>query len=122
MQAEVSFRMARAWAKFSAFRAELTNKNFNLYDRVRLFNSVVTPCALYGCGSWALTQQDEQQIRVTQRRMLRAILNKPRRVYEASGAATSAGDDTTGSEDESILEAEGPQKAARRPYLLHQAA
>ena len=106
MQAEVSFRMARAWAKFSAFRAELTNKNFNLYDRVRLFNSVVTPCALYGCGSWALTQSEEQQIRVTQRRMLRAILNKPRRVYDARGSATTAGDDTTESEDDALSDTE----------------
>ena len=104
MEAEVSFRMSRAWAKFATFRAELTNKKYNLYHRVRLFNTVVTPCALYGCGSWALTQQEEQQVRVTQRRMLRAILNRPRRVYESSESDSTVEEEVA--EDEEVLDVE----------------
>jgi len=90
MEVEVNFRMARAWAKFSTFRSELTSKSYNLYDRIRLFDSVVTPCALYGCGSWALTKTEEQHIRTTQWRMLRAILNKPRRILDPAASDTQS--------------------------------
>ena len=78
MEKEIEFRMSRAWAKFCAFRAELTDKRYSLYDRLKVFNSVVTPCALYGSGSWVMTSHYENVVRTTQRRMLRAILGRGR--------------------------------------------
>ena len=79
-----------AWAKFSLFRSELVNKKANLYDKLRLFNSVVTPCALYGCGSWSLTKDQENRMKVVQRRMVRAILGKRRLPLETDSDETSS--------------------------------
>ena len=88
-ESELDHRIATAWAKFGTFRHELTNKKTNLYDRLRLFEAVVTPCALYASGSWSLKRQDEQKLNVAQRRMLRAILGKGRRRVEQEDTSTS---------------------------------
>ena len=89
MDCEVEHRVSRAWAKFATFWNELLHKKTNLFDRVRLFDSVVTPCALYGCGSWALTRAQEDKLKVAQRRMLRAILGKGRRKVDSTISSQS---------------------------------
>ena len=96
MTTELDHRLARAWAKFAVFRNELTNKSTSLFDRLRLFDSVVTPCALYGSRSWSLRRDDERKIRVAQRRMLRAILGHGRRTLEQQSAS---GEDDVGTEE-----------------------
>ena len=98
MPVELDHRLARAWAKFAVFRSELTNKKSNLFNRLRLFDSVVTPCALYGSSSWSLRRVDEQKLRVAQRRMLRAIVGKGRRTLEQA-SASSAEDGSQTEED-----------------------
>ena len=55
------------------------NKSLSLAARIRLFHSVVTPTVLYGCESWILHQHEVNQIRKTQRKMLRMILGSGRR-------------------------------------------
>ena len=86
---EINHRMRRAWAKFGAFKKELTDKGYSLFQRLRLFNSLVTPSILYGCASWVMTASREQTIRTTQRKMLRAILGKGRRPIENCSSDTS---------------------------------
>ena len=100
---ELRHRLSRAWAKFGAYRSELTNKKYSLFDRMRLFNAVVTPSVLYGCGSWAITQARATQLRSTQRKMLRAILGKGRLPIvrpETSDASSSNGSISTIMEEE----------------------
>ena len=41
--------------------------------RVKLFDSIVSPCLLYACSTWALTREQEQRLTTVQRRMLRAM-------------------------------------------------
>ena len=60
-------------------RKEFADKDYSLLQRLRLFDSVVTPTMLYGSGSW-----------VRQRKMLRAIIGKGRRVKEASEDSSEA--------------------------------
>ena len=81
---EIVHRIARAWAKFSVFRPELTDKNYSLFSRLRLFHSVVTPTVLYGCGSWAMTREREHMLQTAQRKMLRIILGRGRRPLSLS--------------------------------------
>jgi hypothetical protein len=54
-------------------------------DRLRLFDAIVTPILLYGCGAWALTRQQESTVKSLQRKMLRYVL----RIFRKT---TSAGD------------------------------
>ena len=62
---EIDFRIKRAWAKFAVYREELTDKHYSLFQRLRMFNAVVMPTALYGAGSWAMTASREKSLRTT---------------------------------------------------------
>ena len=70
--------IAKAWAKFSSYKNELTDKQIPLYLRLKLFHSVVTPSMLYGCAAWVMTQHRDQALRSTEMRMMRAILGRKR--------------------------------------------
>lgn len=80
--AEIQHRMSRAWAKFHVYEKELTDKEYPLKSRMKLFNSVVTPSALYGCGAWTMTKERELLLKTTQRKMLRKVLGAKRRCIE----------------------------------------
>jgi len=92
MQTEIEHRVRCAWAKFASFKQELTNKHYPLRDRLKLFDSVVTPTMLYGSSSWVLTKTTEQLLTRTQRRMLRMVLGSGRRRLVVETAATSSHD------------------------------
>ena len=79
MVTELQHRIKAAWATFTHHRQELTNKNYPLSHRLRLFNATVTPTVLYASGTWTLTEAMGRQLNTTQRRMLRLIINAPRR-------------------------------------------
>ena len=79
---EVDSRIAAGWRKFHALKCELTTRTHSLHGRIRLFHGTVTPTVLYGCTSWALTDELENRLRRAQRQMLRMILGSPRRRRE----------------------------------------
>ena len=71
---EVSARLAKAWKKFFALKADLCGKHASLRTRLKLFEATVTPTLLYGSGSWTMTVERERLLKTTQRRMLRWML------------------------------------------------
>jgi len=73
-EVEVRNRISAAWASFVYYKAELCCRSFGKKQRLRLFDTVVTPCLLYGCAAWTLTCSLEGLIRTAQRRMLRWML------------------------------------------------
>ena len=73
-----------AWRKFGAHRQVLCDRGYPLNQRLRLFNTVVTPVVLYGSASWTMTKTREQTLRSAQRKMLRSIIGKGRRKVEHS--------------------------------------
>ena len=64
------------------YQSELTKKHYSLSDRLRLFESVITPTVLYGSETWTLTAEMSRLLRTTQRRMLRMVLGQGRRRRE----------------------------------------
>ena len=68
-RAMLANRLRCAWAKFNAFRAALTNKHVDFDLRARLFDSIVTPTALYGLSTAPLTANDVEKLASTQRHM-----------------------------------------------------
>ena len=82
---EIKHRIARAWAKFSVFKDELTDRRYPMKRRMKLFDAVVSGTVLYGCGAWTMTKDRERALQTTQRKMLRKILGKGRRTLAGGG-------------------------------------
>lgn len=80
-QTELDNRLAAAWASFMKFKAELCNRRCPLRTRVRLFDSVVSPCVLYASSCWTLTAAMAQQLITTRRRMMRWMLGSSRPIH-----------------------------------------
>ena len=80
---EFQNRMRAAWGKFHGMWPLLGKRDTSVRKRLRLFNSTVSRTALWCSESWALTVDEKQQLRTTQREMLRRIAG-PRRVPEES--------------------------------------
>ena len=55
-------------------------------DRMRLFESVVTPTVLYSAGTWTINAARSQKLRVAQRRMLRSIVQVGRKRKRCEGS------------------------------------
>ena len=62
---EIRHRMSKAWAKFGMYRNESSDKPYSLKSRLQLFQSVVMPSVLYGCGSWTMTAERGRILRTT---------------------------------------------------------
>ena len=71
---------------------------------MRLFNAVVTPVVLYGSASWTMTHVREQKLKATQRKMLRTILGKGRRILNASDVESGSTADSAASDHAEALE------------------
>ena len=91
---EIDHRLKRAWSKFAMFKAQLTNKLYPLFERLRLFHAVVTPTILYGCASWVMTSVRERKLRTVQRKMLRLILGKSRITIDPNTDSSTQSADT----------------------------
>ena len=61
-ETEISNRIAAGWSAFMKSRTELCSKQCSLHVRARLFEAVVTPCVMYGCAAWTLTEALEKQL------------------------------------------------------------
>eukprot|EP00973_Karenia_brevis_P072582 10082551-Karenia_brevis.AAC.1 len=76
---ELDHRIQVACGKFAQWRHELCSKHYSFRNRLRLFNSIITPTILFGCKSWIMTADRERKLRSTQRRMLRNMAGTGRR-------------------------------------------
>jgi hypothetical protein len=105
-ETELDNRIKQAWRKFWAHKSELCGKAYRLKDRLRLFNSVVTPSVLYSCGTWTMTTERMRRLRTAQRMMLRKIIGTKRKLItdanDSSSSSTSSGGSSA--EDDTVLE------------------
>ena len=81
-QSELRHRIAKAWCAFAKFCETLCSRAYSLEVRVKLFESVVTPTALYGASCWTMTQEMVHSLRSTRRRMLRKLFGVRRKQDE----------------------------------------
>jgi len=72
-QAEVTHRIQLAWMKYSHHRNALQNRHVPVNLRLKLFDGVVSPTALYCLSTVPLGVADLNRIDVVQRKMLRNI-------------------------------------------------
>ena len=81
-QAEVRNRIKSAWAAFNKYKVIFASKAYPLHLKAKLFQSVVSPTALYAAASWTLTSSLERDLLTTQRKMMRIMLGAGRRPDE----------------------------------------
>ena len=81
-ETEVANRVATGWCAFRWLKDVLCNRSLPLKDRFRLFESCISPCVLYACGTWTLTVGLALQIQSAQRRMLRWLVGLRRETEE----------------------------------------
>eukprot|EP00973_Karenia_brevis_P001287 175634-Karenia_brevis.AAC.1 len=110
---EVKHRVAAGWGKFALNANIFCNKDFDLHKRLQLFDTVVTPTVLYGCGAWTLTQALETELRTAQRRMLRKILGAGRRAVMTRLPSEETSDDD---QSNSTSSDEGNDTALLEPW------
>ncbi|CAE8618526.1 unnamed protein product [Polarella glacialis] len=87
--AEFAHRVQCAWGKFHKHRPALMNKRVSIKLRLELFQSVVSPCVLFGLASLPLTSSQLRQLDSLQRRMLRSIAGWTRCDSESWSATMS---------------------------------
>ena len=82
-QCNLEHRLSLAWLKFHNLHKALTNQKVPVRLRLRLFESVVSPTAVYSLGTTPLTTSQLQRLDATQRKMLRRIVGWTRCEDEA---------------------------------------
>ena len=92
---EIKHRMKKAWAAFHANKHILCNRSYPLKQRLKVFNAVVTPTAMYGAGSWTLNQTTEAILKRTERQMLRSILQERRQTIPSAAQIANNTDTNT---------------------------
>jgi len=94
-EVEFSNRVSKAWAAFSKHKRELTDRRHCLKTRLKLLDAVVTSTLLYGCETWSLRVDQQNRLRVLQRKMLRMVLNARRRILPADGSDAASSTDAS---------------------------
>eukprot|EP00959_Pyramimonas_sp_CCMP1952_P231723 4843207-Pyramimonas_sp.AAC.1 len=74
--------MAAAWRAFANFKHMLCSRRHALASRFKLFDTVITPAALYGSSAWTVKEDARKRLLTAWRKMLRKIVQVPRRCQE----------------------------------------
>ena len=82
-QCEVKHRIQRAWASFHKHRKVLQNQHIPLHLKLKFFDSLVTPAALFAVAVMPLSKSQLEAFCVVQRKMVRRIVGW-RRVADES--------------------------------------
>jgi hypothetical protein len=51
----------------------MKSRALNRSSKLNIYKSVIRPVVTYGCEAWTLTNRDEQNLRISERRLLRKI-------------------------------------------------
>ena len=79
---ELTNRVDAGWRAFFKFKDVLCNRRCPVKSRLRLFESVVTPCVMYASGAWTMTIEGEAKLRTARRKMLRWMMHAGRKPEE----------------------------------------
>jgi len=69
-QCNLEHRLSLSWFKFHNLHKVLTNQKVPVHLRLKLFDSVVSPTAVYSLGTTPLTSAQLERLDATQQRML----------------------------------------------------
>jgi len=53
----------------------MKSRALNRSSKLKIYRSIIRPIVTYGCKAWSLTKQDEQYLRIFERRILIKIFD-----------------------------------------------
>ena len=74
---DVEYHLQQAHKAFHANKWILTDKNVSIADRVRYFQTVVTPVACFAAGHRVLYREDLNKLDISFRKLLRQVVGPP---------------------------------------------
>lgn len=66
MQKEIERRIANTWKRFWSLSEVMKNKDMPIKQKRKVFNMCILPCLLYGCQTWALTEELSNKLKICQ--------------------------------------------------------
>ncbi|GBP37630.1 Putative uncharacterized transposon-derived protein F52C9.6 [Eumeta japonica] len=74
MNKEIERRITNTWKKFWSLKEIFKDKDMPMTAKKKVYELCIMPCLLYGCQTWALTELQENKLKVCQNSMERSIL------------------------------------------------
>ncbi|KAJ0179056.1 hypothetical protein K1T71_005831 [Dendrolimus kikuchii] len=71
---EIHIRVQNALRCSAALHKVLVSRLLSRKTKIRVYKTVIRPILMYGCEAWTLTLKEENQLLVTERKVLRKIL------------------------------------------------
>ncbi|CAF4752853.1 unnamed protein product [Pieris macdunnoughi] len=79
MNKEIERTITNTWKRFWSLREIMKDTDMPMTGKKKKFETCIIPCLLYGCQTWALTERQENKLKVCQNAMERSILGIKRR-------------------------------------------
>jgi hypothetical protein len=64
MQEEIKSRLNSGNACYHSVQSLLTSRLLSRNVKVKIYETIILPVVLYGCGTWSLTLMEEDRLRV----------------------------------------------------------
>ncbi|GBP25145.1 Putative uncharacterized transposon-derived protein F52C9.6 [Eumeta japonica] len=74
MNKEIERRITNTWKKIWSLKEIFKDKDMPMTAKKKVYERCIMPCLLYGCQTWALTELQENKLKVCQNSMERSIL------------------------------------------------
>lgn len=79
MQKEIERRIANTWKRFWSLSEVMKNKDMPIKQKRKVFNMCILPCLLYGCQTWALTEELSNKLKICQNGIERSTIGVKRK-------------------------------------------
>ena len=72
---EIQARILSGNCCYCAYGKLMKSRALNRSSKLKIYRSIIRPIVTYGCEAWSLTNQDEQYLRIFERRILIKIFD-----------------------------------------------
>lgn len=79
MEKEIERRIANTWKRYWSLSEIMKNKDMSMRNKRRVYNMCILPCLLYGCQTWALTEELARKIKICQNGIERSTIGAKRK-------------------------------------------
>jgi hypothetical protein len=73
ISSEIQTRIVSGNRFYHAYGTPMKLRALNRSSKLKIYKSLIRPVVTYGCEAWTLTNRDEQNLRIFERRILRKI-------------------------------------------------